>query len=147
MPHLSHVRRGLGTEVEEQRHKGVGQAALQVPLDVGSLAGACGAHQQAVLAAAHQLVYEEGVAHSVHGGDYDVGVLSISWDGGGVQQLPPWDPLELGLVKGEAVHCLAIWEDLCDLDGRCLQKGVLHCCRRLLLACDMLLSLLSKGLH
>lgn len=85
MLYLSHVGRGLGTEVEEQRHKGVRQAALQVPLDVGGLASACGAHQQAMLAAAHQLVYEKAVAHGVHSGDNDVGVLSISGDWGGVQ--------------------------------------------------------------
>ena len=131
MSYLSHVGRGLRTEVEEQRHKGVGQAALQVLLDVGSLASASRAHQQAVLLAAHQLVQEEGVTHSVHSGNNDVGVFSISWDGGGVQELPPGDPLELGLVKGEAVDRLAVWEDLGDLDGCCLQVSSRHCASNL----------------
>lgn len=93
-------------------------------LDVGGLPSAGGTHQEAVLVATHQLVKQKGVAHCVHSGYNDVGILSISWDGGGVQQLPPGDPLELGLVKGEAIHCLPIWEDLGDLDRRCLQVKV-----------------------
>ena len=93
--HLSHVGRGLRAEVEEQGHKGVWQPPLQVFLDVGGLASPCGPHQQAVLVAAHQLVYQEGVPYCVHSRNNDVGVLSVSWDGGGVQQVTPGDPLEL----------------------------------------------------
>ena len=92
-------------------------------LDVGSLASPCGAHQQAMLVAAHQLVYQEGVPHCVHSGNNDVGVLSVSWDGSGVQQVAPGDPLELGLVEGEAVDGFALWEDLGDLDRSCLQTS------------------------
>jgi len=53
----------------------------------------------------------------------DVGVLSVSWDGSGVQQVAPGDPLELGLVKGEAVDSFALWEDLGNLDRSCLQTS------------------------
>ena len=118
--HLSHVGRGLSAEVEEQGDEGVWQAPLQVLLDVGSLASASGAHQQAVLVAAHQLVYEEGVTHSVHSRNDDVGILSVSRDGGRVQQVAPGDPLELGLIKGEAVDGFAFRENLSDFHRCCL---------------------------
>jgi len=121
--HLSHVGRGLSAEVEEQGHEGVWQAPLQVFLDVGSLASPSRAHQQAMLIAAHQLVYQEGVPHCVHSRNDDVGVLSVSWDGSGVQQVAPGDPLELGLVKGEAIDSFALWEDLGDFDRSRLQTN------------------------
>lgn len=133
--HLSHVGRGLSAKVEEQGHKGVWQAPLQVFLDVGSLASPCGAHQQAMLVAAHQLVYQEGVPHCVHSGNNDVGVLSISWDGGGVQQVAPGDPLELGLVEGETVDGFAFWEDLGDFDRSCLQTSEVMSAEHVQLMC------------
>lgn len=133
--HLSHVGRGLSAEVEEQGHKGVRQAPLQVFLDVGSLASPCGAHQQAMLVAAHQLVYQEGVPHCVHSRDNDVGVLSVSWDGGGVQQVAPGDPLELGLVEGETVDGFAFWEDLGDFDRSCLQTSEVMSAEHVQLMC------------
>ena len=95
---------------------------MQVFLDVGSLARACRTHQQAMLVAAHQLVYEEGVAYCVHSRHDDVGVLSISWDGCGVHELCPRDPFVPGLVKCEAIHSFAVWKDLCELDWCRLQR-------------------------
>ncbi len=76
-----------------------------------------------MLVAAHQLVYQEGIPHCVHSRNDDVGVLSVSWDGGGVQQVAPGDPLELGLVEGETVDSFALWEDLGDLDRSGLQTN------------------------
>ena len=71
--------------------------------------------------AAHQLVQQEGVAHSVHSGHNDVGVLSLLGDGSRVYELSPGDPFYPGLVKGEGVDSLAFWEDLGDLDWGRLQ--------------------------
>ena len=118
--YLCHVGGGLGTEVEAQLGEGLRQAALQVLLDVGRLARASGPHHQAVLVAAHQLIQQEGVAHCVHRGHNDVGVLCFRGDGGGVQEVGPGDPLDSGLVEGEGIDGLAVWEELGDLDWRCL---------------------------